>query len=67
MGKKKKLKSKFPTSHYLKCFASFNRDDPVCRLYCSMSIKCILEKDINAKVAMFEDYFLDESVTAKLQ
>ncbi len=67
MSKKKKTKSKYPTSHYLTCFASFKRDDPVCRLFCSMSIKCIIEKDMNAKLAMFEDYFMDETVTAKLQ
>jgi len=67
MNKNKNLKSKYQMSHYLTCFASFKRDDPVCRLYCSLSIKCIIEKDINAKVAMFEDYLLDESVSAKLQ
>jgi hypothetical protein len=39
------------------CYGHFRVNDPICRNYCAISIRCAIEQDRNMQVELHEDYF----------
>jgi hypothetical protein len=39
----------------LGCFGSFQSDDPICRRYCAIRIRCAIERDLAICLEVFEE------------
>lgn len=40
---------------HLGCFGNFELKDPICRKYCAIKLRCLIERDHNAKVELWQD------------
>jgi hypothetical protein len=44
---------------YMGCFGDFSIKDPVCRMRCALSLRCVIERDHNDQMEILEDIFFD--------
>jgi hypothetical protein len=44
-----------PSAIPLGCFGSFQSDDPICRNYCAIRIRCAIERDQAIDLGVFEE------------
>jgi hypothetical protein len=51
----------------LDCFGGFQSDNPLCRKYCALSIRCAIEQDQNNRIELFEDIMSVEEQFSKIQ
>jgi hypothetical protein len=47
---KKELNNKIPLDDHLGCFGDFNIEDPICKKFCALSLRCIIERDQNVRM-----------------
>ena len=40
---------------HLGCFGSFMLNDPVCRKYCAIKLRCLIERENNTKMELWQD------------
>jgi hypothetical protein len=52
---------------HLDCFGSFQKENPLCRKYCAVNIRCAIEQDQNNRIEMFEDIMAIEEQFSKIQ
>ncbi len=62
----KKLNSLVDDTH-LDCFGDFRVDDAICKTHCILCIRCLIEKNQNAQLEIFEEMMAAELMTARLQ
>jgi hypothetical protein len=51
----------------LDCFGGFQLENPLCRKYCALSIRCAIEQDQNNRIELFEDIMSVEEQFSKIQ
>jgi hypothetical protein len=51
---------------HLDCFGAFDMTDPVCKKHCSLSLRCIIEKNRSFQMDMMDDFMQDEYVPMRL-
>jgi hypothetical protein len=49
------------------CFGDFDIDDPICRRFCVLSIRCAIEQDQNARMELLEELVSIDRVMMKIQ
>ncbi len=59
--------SKLVSDVHLNCFGEFRVSDDVCRTHCSLSIKCLIEKNQNTQMEIFEEMMAAEMMSVRLQ
>ncbi|QTA92846.1 hypothetical protein [Desulfonema magnum] len=52
---KKKSVSKVVFDDHVGCFGDFSINDPVCKKYCALSLRCTIASDQNDQLEFFED------------
>lgn len=62
----KKL-SRLVSDVHLNCFGEFRVSDEVCKKHCVLSIKCLIEKNQNAQMEVFEEMMAAELMPVRLQ
>ena len=62
----KNFKKCFLLDKYLDCFENFDLSDPICRKYCSLSVRCAIESDQKEKMEILEDIVSMDTVFMKL-
>ena len=64
---KKELKIKALFWNHLDCFGEFQKEDPICRRYCALNIRCIIEQDQKTRMEIIEDMVTSENLLIKIQ
>jgi hypothetical protein len=52
---------------HLGCFGEFKGEDRICRRFCSLSLRCAIERDQNEQMELLEDLVSTENVFMKIQ
>jgi len=55
------------SEEYLDCFGNFDMADKVCAKHCALCLKCIIERDQNARLELIEDLMSTDVMPARLQ
>ena len=66
-GMKKELMNKIFFDNHIGCFGNFNIEDLICRKYCALSLRCVIERDKNIQTELFEDLISFDSMSIKIQ
>lgn len=64
---KKDLNNKIPLDDHLGCFGDFNIEDPICKKFCALSLRCIIERDQNVRMEILEDLVSPDGMFIKTQ
>ncbi len=51
---------------YLRCFGDFNAKDKICRKYCALNLRCVIEKDQTVQMEIFEDIMFGNEIPMKM-
>ena len=54
-------------NHHVGCFGEFNPEDEICRKFCALCIRCVIESDQAARMEILEDLFFAEATNVKIQ
>lgn len=49
------------------CFGDFDKSDPVCKKYCAIRIRCIIDRDQNAQLELLEELTYSSELFMKIQ
>jgi hypothetical protein len=65
---KKKIKTKrnpdlakLDLDGHMGCFGEYRSNDIICKKFCALNLKCIIERDNNSRIEILEDLFTTES------
>lgn len=61
-----KLRRLVNDSH-MDCFGDFRPDDLICKKHCILCIRCLIEKNQNVQMEIFEEMMAAEMMTEMLQ
>ena len=64
---KKELNNKISLDDHLGCFGDFNIEDPICKKFCALSLRCIIERDQNIRMEILEDLVSPDGMFIKTQ
>ncbi len=65
--KEKKTEKKYLTDSHLGCFSEFNREDPICSKLCALRLSCVIERNTNARMELFEELVAYDNMNVVLQ
>lgn len=51
----------------LGCYGSFNIQDPICKRFCALRLRCLIDRDQNHKLELLEDLISSEFISIKIQ
>jgi hypothetical protein len=51
----------------MECFGEFHLSDSVCRKFCSISLRCVMERDEKARAEMLEELVFTDNASMKIQ
>ena len=60
-------KEKNSYDSHLGCFGDFNIEDPICKKYCSINLRCAIESENNIRMAILEDLTSSDDMFVKVQ
>ncbi|MGE0087174.1 MAG: hypothetical protein AB7S75_22445 [Desulfococcaceae bacterium] len=52
---------------YAGCFGDYNPEDIICRKFCALSIRCIIERDQIDMMELMEDFPVSENMFMTVQ
>jgi len=52
---------------HIGCFGNFSMEDPICRKYCALKLRCAIEREQNLRMDLLEDLIATDSMVFKLQ
>ncbi len=55
------------TDSHLGCFSEFNGEDPVCGKLCALRLSCVIERNNNVRMEIFEELADYEDMNILLQ
>lgn len=55
------------TDKYLNCYGNFNMADEICKNHCILCLRCIVEKNQNARMEIFEEMMASDVMPIRLQ
>ena len=58
---KKKTKNFILLDDKLECFGNFSIDDKICKIFCSVNIRCATTKEQNHQLEIYEEMFCGET------
>ncbi|UCF91764.1 MAG: hypothetical protein JSW39_26410 [Desulfobacterales bacterium] len=64
---KKRDYDRSPVAAQIECFGDFSLNDPICKKYCALSLRCIIERDQNTPWEVWEDLVSTEDLFLKIQ
>jgi hypothetical protein len=54
-------------NHHVGCFGEFNPEDEICRKFCALCIRCVIESDQATRMEILEDLFFAEVSNVTMQ
>lgn len=51
----------------LGCYGSFNIQDPICKQFCALRLRCLIDRDQNNKLELLEDLISSDFISIKIQ
>lgn len=63
----KKNKNQTLLDKYLGCFGNFNFQDPICKKFCALRLRCLIDRDQNNTLELIEDLMSSAGMSAKIQ
>lgn len=63
---KKSVKS-LPHEDHVGCFGEFDIDDPICKKFCALNIRCAIEQDQNTRLEILEELVSFDQTAIKVQ
>ena len=64
---KETTKKEYLTDSHLGCFSEFNREDLICSKLCALRLSCVIERNMNAQMELFEELVAYENMNVVLQ
>ena len=64
---KKGFNHNISVDDHLGCFGNFKLEDPICKKFCVLSLRCALERDRNARQEFLEDIVFSDGMPIILQ
>jgi hypothetical protein len=64
---KNELFNKISFDDHLGCFGNFDREDPICKKHCVLSLRCAIEQDQDARMELLEDLISADRFFLKIQ
>jgi hypothetical protein len=64
---KKKLTNNISSDDYLGCFGDFDINDTICKKYCSLRLRCSIERDQNTRLEILNDLVYSDAIPIKMQ
>jgi len=55
------------TDKYLNCFGCFDMSNVICKKHCILCLRCIVEKNQNTRMEIFEELMASEVSPVRLQ
>jgi hypothetical protein len=52
---------------HMGCFGEFDIEDPVCRTYCAVNLRCAIERDQNDRIEILQELAFSDEVNMKIQ
>lgn len=60
-------KKPVPAHRHIGCFGEHDPEDPVCKRFCALRLRCAIEKDQNVRLELIEDLMSYDDLNLKLQ
>lgn len=64
---KKEYKDKTALDNYMGCFGNFNIKDPICKKFCALRLRCLIDRDQNNTIELIEDLMSSDGLSIKIQ
>jgi len=64
---KKEFIGKTSLNDYLGCFGNFNIQDPICKKFCALRLRCAIDRDHNTRLELLEDLISSECTLITIQ
>jgi len=64
---KKELMKQISLDDHLGCLGNFNNQDPLCKKLCALSLRCVIDRDKNARMELLEDLISYSDMFVKIQ
>jgi len=52
---------------HLGCFGDFNWEDPICKAYCAINMRCAIEREQNDRIEILQDLVFSDDLSVKIQ
>ena len=52
---------------HLGCFGNFNLEDPTCKTFCTINIRCAIERDQNVRIEILQELASSDDLYLKIQ
>ena len=64
---KKKPINNISFDDHLGCFGNFNINDIICKKYCSLRLRCSIEREQNTRLEILNDLVSSDVISMKIQ
>lgn len=64
---KKELLKILSLDNHIGCFGRFNLNDPICKRFCALSLRCSIEYEDNTRMEIIDELVSSDSVFIKMQ
>ncbi|MDY6792184.1 MAG: hypothetical protein SWH54_13060 [Thermodesulfobacteriota bacterium] len=64
---KNKSKGRNLLDEHLGCYGEFNSNDPICKKFCALNIKCAIDSNQNNLMEFLEDLVSSDEIFLKIQ
>jgi hypothetical protein len=64
---KEELVIKTSLDDHLGCFGDFNIQNPICKKFCALSLRCAIERDHNSRLELLEDLMSPDCLFTRMQ
>ncbi|MBW2410922.1 MAG: hypothetical protein JRF72_14075 [Deltaproteobacteria bacterium] len=54
-------------AEHLGCFGQFDLEDPVCKTYCAVNLRCAIERDQNDRIEILQELAFSDEMYLKIQ
>jgi hypothetical protein len=52
---------------HLGCFGNFSLEDPVCKTFCAINVRCAIERDQNDRIEILQELAFSDGLYMKIQ
>ncbi len=52
---------------HLGCFGNFSLEDPVCKTFCAINVRCAIERDQNDRIEILQELAFSNDLYMKIQ
>ncbi len=64
---KETIEKEYLNGSHLGCFSKFNREDLICSKLCALRLSCVIERNMNARMELFEELVEYDNMNVVLQ